>query len=146
MKQDLLTLLCRSLDEDLAPGERKVLEEALAASQDLRLERERLLAMRAAVSRSAADSFEPFFAERLMRRLSGDRCRAGAARFWLGWLPVFRRVAIVGAVAAVTLVLVNFVRTNSVSATSAMGLPEVSEVSLDEMIKPPVESMLEDLS
>jgi anti-sigma factor RsiW len=143
MNQDLLTLLYRSLDEDLAPAERKALEEALAASQDLRLERERLLAVRAAVSGSAADSFKPFFAERVMRRLSGDRLAAGAGQFWPGWRPVFTRVALAGVVTAVALVLVNLAQTDRVSVTAALGLPEVS---LDQMAKPPVESMLEELS
>jgi hypothetical protein len=146
MRPDLLALLYRSMDEDLAPTERKALDEALAASGDLKLERDRLIAMRGMVSRSSADSFGPFFAERVMSRLAGERRRAGTGQFWLGWLPVFRRVAIAGAVAAVALVLINFARTDSVSATAAMGLPAASEVSLEEIAKPPVESMLEDLS
>lgn len=143
MKKDLLALLYRSLDEDLPPSDRKALEEALAASEELRRERERLLAVRAAVSRNTADSFKPFFAERVMRRLAETRQGAKAAQFWQGWVPVFRRVALAGVVAAIALAVANFMQTDGVSVKAAMGLPDVS---LEQLTESPVESILEELS
>ena len=143
MKQDLEALLYRSLDDDLAPRERRLLEEGLARSEDLRQERDRLIALRGAVSRGAVDSFGPFFVERLMRRLADTRERARAGQFWLGWVPALRRVAIAGAIATVALVAVNMAQTDRVSATAALGLPDYT---VEQITKPAVESMLEELS
>jgi anti-sigma factor RsiW len=138
-----LELLCRSFDEVLAPSERRVLEDALAASEELRQERARLIATRRSISEGGADSFRPFFAERVMRRLAEVRAAEERQRPWLGWLPVFRWVAVAGVVAALALIVTNFMRADSVSATAALGLPDVS---LEKILEPPVDSMLEELS
>jgi anti-sigma factor RsiW len=139
----LMALLYRSLDEDLSAEERSLLEQALAASKGLRREKERLVALRAAISGGAVDSFGPFFVERVMRRIADTRVGMKAGRFWLGWVPALRRVAVAGAIATVALVTFNMAQIDRVSATAALGLPDYS---VEQMTQPGVESFLEELS
>ena len=146
-ERDLKALLYRSLDQDLSrelsAEERRLLQGALAASDELRRERDGLVALRAAISRGAVDSFGPFFVERVMRRLADTRVGVKAGQFWLGWVPALRRVAIAGAVATIALVTFNMAQIDRVSATAALGLPDYS---VEQMTQPAVESMLEELS
>jgi hypothetical protein len=65
MNDKTLDLLYRSLDEELAPAERRRLDEALQQSESLREERSRSLAVRKSLSAGAAEAFKPFFVERL---------------------------------------------------------------------------------
>lgn len=69
MSDNVMALLIRSFDEELRPADRARLEDLLAASEDLRREQERVRRMRRLVSGSAAESFRPRFADRVMARL-----------------------------------------------------------------------------
>jgi anti-sigma factor RsiW len=141
MNEKILELLYRSLDGQLTPDERKILRDALAGSEELRQERGRIMAVRKMVSASGAESFRPFFAERVMRQVKS--LGEGEAGGWTlqEWLSrVFRRVVIAGTVVAVCLVVVNLVQTEDVSVAAAFGMPEVS---IEEMLELPVDSILE---
>lgn len=107
MNKDVLKLLYRSFDDDLNEKERKELEEALKNSKELRQEREKILAQRKAVSESGAQSFEPFFAERVMAQIDALHEKAEMDSFYRTLKSVFRPFAIVGAVALVALIIYN---------------------------------------
>lgn len=144
MNEKTLGLLYRSFDGGLSAKEEVELREALAASQDLRNEKARIETMRQAVAASGADGFRPFFAERVMRRVT--ELHEGRNGIWTlqEWLSrVFRRVAVVGAAVAAGLLLFNLVQADSISVAAAFGF---SEVPIEEMLEVPVESLLEDLS
>lgn len=103
MKDSEMELLLRSFDDDdLDESERRRLEELLERSAKLRAEQIRLRRLRAAVSGSAADAFEPDFADRVMtgvgraadRRHAPDRRSISRAVDKSGrisrWMPVRR--------------------------------------------------------
>jgi len=68
-------LLYRSLDEALSAAEREELASALAASAELRTEKQQLETMRASVAAATAESFALGFADRVMRRVKGPETR-----------------------------------------------------------------------
>jgi hypothetical protein len=143
MNERILDLLYRSFDEELTPQEAKDLREALAASETLRGEKRRIEAMRKMVATSGQDTFKPFFAERVMRRVV--EVREGRNGATLGeWLArVFPRVALAGAAVAAGLVIFNLVKADGISLAAAFG---ISEVPIEEILELPVESILEGLS
>jgi hypothetical protein len=144
MNDEMLELLYRSFDEELTAEQSKVLEDALAVSEDLRKEKSRIAAMRKMVAESGMDSFRPFFAERVMRRI--EDLRGGESSLWTlqEWLPrVFRRVAVVGVAVAGFLAIFNLAQSEGISVAAAFGM---SEGSIEEILELPVESILEGIS
>jgi anti-sigma factor RsiW len=140
MNDKTLDLLYRSLDEELAPAERRRLDEALQQSESLREERSRSLAVRKSLSAGAAEAFKPFFVERVMNRLS----REGRPETFLESLSyVFRRVVFAGAAAVIALAVFNIASSDTVSATAALGLPEIT---IDDVMETPFESVMEAFS
>jgi anti-sigma factor RsiW len=144
MEERILELLHRSFDGELGPAERKELESALARSAELRRERDELLAVRGAVKSSAADSFSPFFAERVIRAVREEReGEAEGARFFESLLGTFRRVALVAAAIAAFLLVYNMNQGGSVSVAAAFGAEE--STSVEQVLTAPVKEMLEEL-
>ena len=73
LKQDIPELLYRSFDGPLDEKEQETLAKALRNSPALREEKRQIEMQRQAVSVSGEEfSFEPFFAERVMNRLTAD--------------------------------------------------------------------------
>ncbi|UCC38968.1 MAG: hypothetical protein JSV96_14325 [Candidatus Aminicenantes bacterium] len=103
----ILKLLYRSFDDDLDEKERNELEEALINSEQLRQEKEKILAQRKAISESAAQSFKPFFAERVMARIDALSEKTETETFYETLRAVFKPFAIAGAVAMAALILYN---------------------------------------
>jgi hypothetical protein len=144
MEERILDLLYRSLDEDLGQEERAELDAALAGSADLRRERDELLAMRGKVATSAAESFGPFFAERVMRNIAEEReGQAEGARFFESLQYAFRRVALVAAAVVAFLLIYNMNQGGSVSVAAAFGAEDTA--TIEEVLTAPVEEMLEEL-
>jgi anti-sigma factor RsiW len=143
MNEQMLNLLYRSLDGELSPTDQRRLDEALAQSDVLREEKDRVLAMRESLSAGAAQSFKPFFAERVINRLTAESEGRGAETFLESLSYVFRRVAFAGALAVIALAIFNIVTSDTVSATAALGVPEIT---IEEVIETPFESVLEALS
>ncbi|MGD8539781.1 MAG: hypothetical protein PVI66_13780 [Candidatus Aminicenantes bacterium] len=106
-------LLYRSLDSDLNDKDRKKLDAALEESEELRKERERLLAQRYAVTESASHSFGPFFTEKVMNRIEGlDQKKNGLEAFYESFMAAFRKVVIVSAVVLVLLISYNVIKSD----------------------------------
>ncbi len=144
MNKRILELLYRSLDGDLTADEGKELREALEASEALRREKGMIEAMRKMVSASGTETFKPFFADRVMRRVKGLRESRNGMYTLQEWLSrVFRRVAIVGVAVVAGLVVLNLVQADGVSLAAAFG---ISEVPIEEILELPVESIVEGLS
>jgi anti-sigma factor RsiW len=144
MEERILELLYRSFDGELSREERAELDSALADSPELRRERDELVAVRGAVKSSAADSFAPFFAERVMRGVREEREGEGeGARFLESLQCAFRRVALVAAVLVAFLLIYNMNQGGSVSVAAAFGAEETA--TIEELLTAPVEEMLEEL-
>ena len=144
MNERMLELLYRSFDAKLNAREEQALREGLEASQELRRVKHRIEAVRGMISTAGADTFGPYFAERVMTRLAGLREGRNGMATLVDWLPrVFRRVALVGAMVAAGLVVMNLVQAGGVSLAAVFG---ISSVPLEEIIELPVEPMLEEVS
>jgi hypothetical protein len=144
MNDAMLELLYRSFDADLTPKEQALLDEALAASEDLRTERLRILAMRQDVSRSGVDTFKPFLATRVMARIAESAEREATSERFLGALShAFRRVVLAGAIVIAGFIIYNITVSDEISLTTVLGVPEIS---IEEVFEPPTSPILEDLS
>jgi hypothetical protein len=84
-------LLYRSLETTLSSPDARILEEALASSEELRRERDVLVRVRSEAPIARAESFGPFFADRVMANVTAE---AREARSLFGDLvAVFKPVA-----------------------------------------------------
>jgi anti-sigma factor RsiW len=143
MNKKVIDLLYRSFDAALTPEERVELDEALAKSPELREEKERITNMRSALSASAARSFRPFFAERVMHAItSASGQKNGLELFFKSLQFAFRRVAVVGATAILILLAYNLVKSGDISVAGAIGIPQET---LEEVLVSPFDSTLEEL-
>ena len=127
MNKKIRELLYRSFDESLTPEEDHLLREALKNSKELQKEKERISAMRRSVSGSAAQSFKPFFGDRVMRRIEQSR-REGKNPdvFFESFLAVFRPIAVGAAVLVIALISYNMIKSNRISLAGAFAEPEVT--------------------
>ena len=124
---ELLELLYRSVDDELSPGEMERLEKALGSSKELRDEKDRLRAIREAVSSGAARSFEPFFAERVMQGVRELKTpEGGQDLFFQSLFSVFRPLAATAAIFVIALLSLNLITNDSLSVASAFAMPDVT--------------------
>jgi hypothetical protein len=108
MDKKILRLLYRSFDDELNQEEKEQLDRALRGSEELRKEKERVLAQRQALAASSASSFKPFFAERVMGRIESLGIKKnGFESFYEMLLLMFRRFAIIGAAILLLLLIYN---------------------------------------
>ncbi len=149
INERILELLYRSFDDGLAAPERAELEAALAASEDLRRQKEEIAHMRSAVSASGAGGFGYMFTERVMKRIEAERAsspavgKGTAPALFESLLRAFRPVAIAGAAAVLALMVYNIVDNRDISFSAALGVPEAT---LEEALESPLDSVLEELS
>ena len=136
MNKKILELLYRSFDDDLEEKEQKQLAEALKNSEELRKEKEQILAQRRAVSLSAEKSFKPFFAERVMKRIQSMGEKENTLEILYESLKVmFRRFAIAGAVVLIALIIYNLGTGESLSMDEAF---YVSDLTFEEILQLPL--------
>lgn len=128
MDQKVLELLYRSFDGQLTPAEQERLDEALRHSQPLREEKEKIAAMRQAVSGSAAQSFQPFFAERVVQRIQAERKpQAESGEDFFGSLAwSFRRIALAGTIAVLLLLAGSVIQRGEISLNSVLAMPQLT--------------------
>ena len=136
MNKKILKLLYRSFDDDLSEKEQKQLAEALENSEELRREKEQIKAQRQAVSDSGAQSFKPFFAERVMSRIQamGEEENTLEAFYETLW-AVFRRFAVAAAVILIALITINLIIGESLSMDEAF---YISELTFEEVLQLPL--------
>ena len=134
MTQEILKLLYKSFDVKLKKVEEKRLAEALNESGELRKEKRRIERMRDEITKSAATSFSPFFAEKVMREIDSIDESAMDLELMSEWLTyLFRRIAFGVAVAVIFLLIYNFLGFDQVSLAGAFGIPEIT---IKEVIEP----------
>jgi hypothetical protein len=132
----ILGLLYRSFDSDLGKEEKKQLEEATKISEELRKEKEQIEAQRQAVSDSAAQTFKPFFAERVMSRIHALGEKENTLEtLYESLKAVFKRLAIVGAVVMIALISYNLIIGEGLSPDEAF---YVSELTFEEILQLPL--------
>ena len=127
MKEKDLELLYRSFDAPLTPEEQKRLKNALVGSKALRQEKKRIESIRKSVAHSAAHSFKPFFADRVMQRIEKSRQeQTESDPFFESLIAVFRPVAMGAAVLMIVLLTFNMIKSDRLSLAGAFAEPEVT--------------------
>ena len=109
MNEELYDLLIQSLDQNLTPAENQRLEQALADSEELRTERDRLIAMRASLEEYPYQ-FKPFFVGRVMHQLEQLE-----SPFASSWILAFRQIALPGLALLIALLFFTWMKDGSLS-------------------------------
>ena len=134
MNEEILKLLIRSLDEKLSEEDERKLSDALKNSEGFLLEKQRLLKLRNDISESAVNSFEPFFAEKVMNKIeSAQKPGTSVNHIDRIFYYVFRRFAVIGAAAVLLFIVYNFILTGQISLSALFGIPEIT---YEEIIEP----------
>ncbi len=122
--------LLRYIEGDLSAANRRNIEEGLAEEASLRKALDTLRALHGTLRTTRAESFGPYFSERVMRRLQGVG-QAPAESFYNGLQWVFLRTATASLVVAVAFGIYNAITYQSLGAASSFveavfGLPSAS--------------------
>lgn len=122
-------LLLRSMDTRLEPEEQLLLEQALAQSESLRTEQEKLRTMRE-LTGSQTYRFKPFFAGRVMNRLLEQ---AYGRVMGVPILPsVFKQIAIPALALVVILLMGVYFMDGSLTIDSVVGTSGLSLSDIEE--------------
>ena len=136
MDNKILKLLYRSFDDELNPEEKERLDRALKESEELRKEKEQILAQRQTLAASSAPSFKPFFPERVMSRIESLRTKKnGFESFYETLLLMFRRFAMVGAAILLILLIYNL---QSDDILSTQEILYASDFTFEEILNLPL--------
>ena len=113
-------------------------EEMYAAWRE---EKKRIASMRKAVSGSGAQSFTPFFAERVMQRIQElTPTEKSPDLFIESLIAVFRPIAVGAAVLVIVLLSYNMIKSDRLSLAGAFAEPEVS---IEEAFDPTITLAME---
>lgn len=107
MNKKVLKLMYRSFDARLSQRNQRKLAEALERSQQLRNEKKRIQEQRSMLAKSPTHAFSPQFADRVIQRLKTEIGSNGWEQFYENLLTLFRRFAVIGAVALFLLLSYN---------------------------------------
>jgi hypothetical protein len=137
MNKKILKLLYRSFDTELSEKDQKRLGDALEKSDELRMERDRALAHRQAIAKSATQSFKPFFAERVMGQIEslGQTKKNGFELFYETFKAMFQRFAIASAVALLVLVSYNLIKGDIIPQDEVIF---ASDTAMEEILDLPI--------
>ena len=130
MNSFIRDLLYRSFDDTLSDEEQRQLDAALVSSSELRETYDQLTQMRQMVSDSATSSFEPWFVQRVMRRIEIGVSESDL--FFEELFSMFRHVAITAAIAVVITISYNLLQSDTISLSSSSGLQD--EPTWEEML------------
>ena len=141
MDEKIKELLYRSFDTDLNPEEEEQLGLALRQSEELRIEKDRIAALRANIASGKSQSFEPFFAERVMGKLNDMGIKKEDEFFFEGLFAFFRPVAIAATILIIMVIGYNISSSGQISLEGALAVPEVT---LDEVYDPTLTLAMEE--
>ena len=126
MDKKLRDLLYRSFDSKLFPEEKKLLEQALSQSKQLKQEKEMISSLRKDIKRSKITSFQPYFADRVMENIRSSKQIDESEQFFESLFVFFRPIAITAAVLIIIIAGYNITTTGYFSIEGALGIPEVT--------------------
>jgi hypothetical protein len=129
MDEKIKELLYRSFDEALSPEDTKVLEQALANSDELVKEKEDIARLRNQISEGKILNFKPFFADRVLNRIQSSATDHSEEALFDSLFILFRPVAIAAAALIILVAGYNIVNSGNISLEGALAIPEVT---LDE--------------
>ena len=138
MNKKIRKLLYRSFDGELTPAEQQRLDRALEHSKELQQEKAQITAMRQLIARSSVQTFQPFFAERIMQQIRS--LEKSNHQFFESLFFVFRPVAIAATVVLIVLISYNIVKSRNVSFAVAFAEPQIT---LEQVLEPTLPLSLE---
>ena len=141
MDKQIKKMLYRSFDEELNSEDEKKLQEALANSDELRKEQKQILELRKMVAGTKADSFKPFFAEKVMQKIQRrSESENIPESFFDSLIATFKPVAVGVAILLIILMSYNLKKSGNLSFASAFAEPEVT---LEDVLDPSLTFTLE---
>jgi hypothetical protein len=126
MDNKLKDLLYRSFDSNLNLKEKKMLEDALAQSLDLRQEKEMIASLRENIKGHQNTSFSPFFADKVMATIQSVKTDDESEKFFDSLFILFRPIAIAATVLIIIFAGYNMSTTGHYSLEGALGIPDVT--------------------
>jgi hypothetical protein len=126
MDKKLKDLLYRSFDSELSPEEKRILEQALTQSDELRREKEIIASLRSDIQSCKETSFNPNFVDRVMEKIHSKEQRDESEQLFDSLFVYFRPVAIAASILIIIIAGYNISTTGSFSLEGALGVPEVS--------------------
>jgi len=136
MKNRYHDLLLKSLDVTLSAAEQEMLRSALADSEALRKEKEKLLKIRSTISETAVTEFPPGFEVRVMSTIA----RKNQVEIVADLFAVFKPVAIAATILIVLIASINIMQDDEFSLNN---LYSTGEVSIEQAFNPLVELIQE---
>lgn len=126
MDKKLIDLLYRSFDSDLDSREKKILEEALADSEELRQEKQIIDSLRQDIKGAKETSFKPGFADKVMNAITNQGLASENEQFFDSLFVFFRPIAIAATILIIIIAGYNIGSSGRFSIEGALGVPEVS--------------------
>jgi len=121
MNSSVYNLLLRSFDSPLTEKERKVVDAALAVSEEFRSAERELSILRSTLRSNEERRFNSFFVERVLQRLRNPEPSVDEYFF-----SVFRRLAAGAVLVVILLSAYNVSESNAFSVESALGIHHTS--------------------
>jgi hypothetical protein len=126
MDKRLKEILYRSFDSELTAEEKRLLEEALAQSEELRQEKEMITSLRRDIKRSKSTSFNRHFVDRVMEKIHSTEKKDESEQLFDSLYVFFRPIAVAATVLIIAIAGYNISTTGNFSLEGALGVPEVS--------------------
>ena len=125
MNERHIDLLYRSLDSPLSIEDQGELKRALSESAELSAEKTRIMQLREVISHGGPQKFEPYFAERVLQRISlSQRRQENEVDFLASLQYLFRRVAVAAAVVCLLIIAYNIIENNGLSMNNLLGFQD----------------------
>ncbi len=133
VEKKFIDLLYLSFDRQLTKDKQKILEEALAESEELRKEKQLIASMQNTIAKTAVKSFKPWFAERVMNKIAAFREKESHEEFFLSLLLFrFRRLALIAGFIVIFLLSYNAIKSDYLSLSKMLGMPGVTIVEITD--------------
>ena len=140
MHKNMKKLMYRSLDDDLSKNEKRILDQALGQSAELRRVLSDAQKLRDE-AKSSSVSFAPMFAERVVRTIRHKNAQI-QEDFFSALNYMFRRVALAGAIAVVVMFSIVVLTKNQTSTVAEYAM---TQMTLDDLVDPTLTTSLEDI-
>ena len=141
MDSKIVKLLYRSFDTSLNPEEQKKLDEAMEQSDQLRKESERIKIIRKKLEANKEQSFNPFFADKVMQRINKISIMDNNELFYESLFKVFKPVMVAAILLIIGISSYNIANTRQFSLEGVLAVPEVT---LEQAFDPSLSIDMED--
>ncbi len=134
MNKKIVKLLYKSFDAPLSEKEKEILAKALKESDDLRREKEKIIAMREKLASAPVASFKPFFAERVLNRIREQKnSMSERMSIFDSLVAAFKPVAIAAIILLISIMFYNLKTTENYTLSGALGK---EPLTLEQVVDP----------